>query len=58
MSDSQQCVEAAVRWWKSKRPVAWTPDQHYDNPLVNLVSEQERELGAAASLCAEEMEER
>jgi hypothetical protein len=31
----QQVLEAARRWWVSRRPLTWSERKHINNPLVN-----------------------
>jgi hypothetical protein len=37
-------ANAAVRWWKAKRPLAWSAEMHMENPAVNTTSPEERTL--------------
>lgn len=32
---SDRLLAAAVEWWKSKRPLSYSEEQHCDNPMVN-----------------------
>jgi hypothetical protein len=35
VSVKTEVVAAAIKWWKSHRPVGWTENQHLENPTVN-----------------------
>lgn len=35
MSPSRAVVIQAVKWWKMRRPVGWTMEQHLANPGIN-----------------------
>ncbi len=47
MSPSRAVVIQAVRWWKMRRPVGWTLEQHMTNPAVNTASEADKALAIA-----------
>lgn len=40
----QLVVAAAIRWWKSKRPLAYSHREHLENPRVNTVTDAETRL--------------
>lgn len=37
----------AVIWWVSRRPVSWTLEQHFHNPLAGCFSVHDRNLALA-----------
>lgn len=41
--------DAAVSWWRAKKPVGWGVRKHLQNPAVNCVTERERRLARAAA---------
>ena len=38
---------SAVIWWVSRRPIPWTLDQHFRNPLTGCFSVHDRTLALA-----------
>ena len=41
-------ITAAIKWWKSKRPVVFNEKQHLENPGINCTgSENEKRLAEA-----------
>lgn len=56
MSDTRAVVDAAVNWWRSKRPVGWNVWDHTANPTINTTTDRENELAVAVSVVVEEME--
>lgn len=40
---------AAVAWWRTKRPVIWTEEQHRKSPLVNCTTAAEKRLANAVA---------
>lgn len=42
-------VDAAKEWWRDHRPVAWSEDQHIDNPSVNISMPSGKRLAEAVS---------
>lgn len=40
---------AARRWWRMKRPVRWTHEQHIAKPQVNCVADAEKLLATAVA---------
>lgn len=42
-------ADAAVTWWKSKRPVGWTIAQHVIDPTINTAGYREKRLARAAA---------
>jgi hypothetical protein len=40
---------AAVAWWLTKRPVAWTEEQHRKSPRVNCLTAGEQRLANAVA---------
>lgn len=39
--------KAAIAWWKNKRPLEYTPKDHYLNPTINTVDNKEKALAHA-----------
>jgi hypothetical protein len=48
----------AVRWWLTKQPVAWTNEQHRENPTINCVGAAERLLAKAVCALPWQVEEK
>jgi hypothetical protein len=43
-------ADAAVDWWKTKKPVKWTKKKHLENPTINCTgSSLEKPLALAVS---------
>jgi hypothetical protein len=42
-------AEAAVAWWKERRPKGWSLEQHLADPMVNCGEDRERRLAGAVS---------
>jgi hypothetical protein len=43
-------ADAAVTWWRSKKPRGWSARKHIENPLVNCSTYRERLLARRASI--------
>lgn len=43
-SRERRIINAAVRWWERKKPVAWSREQHLAEPLVNTATKIEMSL--------------
>ena len=41
--------KAAMKWWKLKRPLAYTESQHIKNPTINCRNWPESNLAAEVS---------
>lgn len=51
--DASPVEKAALTWWRSKRPLAWSEAEHLANPKINTVlSEQRVALAVAKALKA------
>ena len=37
-------VLAAIQWWEMHRPIAYTKQQHIENPSVNTATASEKQL--------------
>ena len=44
---AERLAEALRGWWKMRRPVGWTEDQHRACPHVNLATDAEKALATA-----------
>lgn len=42
-------IECAERWWRSRRPIGWTIDDHLAQPVVNCVDAAEIALARAVA---------
>jgi hypothetical protein len=40
----KEIVEAAVRWWITKRPVGFNEEEHLIRPAIRIATPAEREL--------------
>lgn len=47
--EMQRIVDAACQWWMRKRPIAYTLDEHIENPKVNTRNDSEAELAKAVA---------
>lgn len=43
-ADQQAVLDAAVRWWETKRPANFTQEKHLLQPTVKVTTESERQL--------------
>lgn len=41
--------EAAIEWWKERRPKGWTEERHLAFPLANCLVETDRKLAREAA---------
>ena len=48
-SPLSEVEQAALAWWRSKRPAMWEEDDHLQIPRVNTSSEAEADLAWAVS---------
>jgi hypothetical protein len=46
---NEAVVRAAVRWFRTKRPVEFVDQEHLDNPEVNTVTDAEQNLAIAVA---------
>ena len=46
--------EAAIAWWKRRRPLGWTAEMHIANPTINCTSD-EYDLAKQASYLVKEI---
>lgn len=42
-------VQAALRWWRKRKPIAWSLDEHLRQPSVNCTTPSEHELAHACA---------
>jgi len=42
-------ADAAVTWWRAKKPKGWGVEKHLANPLVNCTTYREKLLARRAS---------
>lgn len=42
-------IDSAYAWWLTKRPVAYSAEQHLRNPAINTTGDRESELAHAVS---------
>lgn len=42
-------INRALAWWRSKRPIGWTSEDHLKNPTVNCVDGLEHALAKSAA---------
>jgi len=40
---------AAIEWWRMKKPMSFSFEDHLANPTVNCVAEQEKALAQAVA---------
>jgi|WetSurMetagenome_2_1015567.scaffolds.fasta_scaffold1537050_2 hypothetical protein len=40
---------AAIAWWRSRKPLAFTAAEHLENPCINTQSDAERRLAKAVA---------
>ena len=48
--DTAAVVQAAVWWWRTKRPMGWTQRQHLANPDVNTTTTAQSHLAYTVAL--------
>jgi hypothetical protein len=41
--------QAAIRWWRSKKPCVYTLAEHLANPTINTTTDWEKRLAQAAA---------
>ena len=39
-----EVVRAVHKWWRYKRPLRWSIIEHCDNPTINCMTEEEKNL--------------
>lgn len=50
MSPSEmKVVVEAVRWWKNRKPVFFTEEEHLENPKINCMTETEKRLAESVA---------
>jgi len=42
-------VLAAIQWWEMHRPIAYTKQQHIENPSVNTATDSEKQLAISVA---------
>jgi hypothetical protein len=42
-------ADAAVAWWKARKPADWSLEQHLAHPAINCDGDGERQLAQAAA---------
>lgn len=42
-------VLAAIQWWEMHRPIAYTKQQHIENPSVNTITDSEKQLAISVA---------
>jgi hypothetical protein len=45
----QAVAEAALAWWRSRRPRGWSLEQHLADPMVHCEGDHERRLAEAVA---------
>ena len=54
-----ELVEAAIAWWRDKKPIAWSDAEHLRNPEINLTGlETEKRLARAIAIAIMEADAR
>jgi hypothetical protein len=48
-AEEAAAVRAAVAWWRSRRPLDFSEDEHLANPTVNTTDGAEADLARAAA---------
>lgn len=48
-ADEHEVIEAAIRWWYTKRPLNFTEEQHLLRPTAKVTTPAERELCEAVA---------
>lgn len=48
-SDRDAMIGTILAWWRGRRPVGWTEQQHEAQPFVNLTAEWEKPIAAMAA---------
>ncbi len=48
-ADEQEVINAALRWWHTKRPLNFTEEQHLLRPTTKITTQAERELCEAVA---------
>lgn len=51
---SDAVVRAAMKWWRSRRPLAFSLEDHLENPTINTFDLQERSLARACAAIQKE----
>ena len=49
MTTQELLTDAAIEWWKGRRPVGWTEVQHLVNPQINTSTYSEKSLCLAVA---------
>ena len=45
----ERALRAAIKWWETRRPVAFTAAEHQANPTINTCTDEEARLARAVS---------
>ena len=53
MDLADKIVEAAMAWWRGRRPLEYSLRQHLSNPTINTMNDSERKLARACGELAE-----
>ena len=54
-----QVERAAIGWWRTRRPLDWSVEEHLETPAVNCVTYHEEKLAeAVAALIRKQYPER
>ena len=51
-------IHHAKRWWKNKRPIAFTEKEHHANPTINTLNGIEHCLAKAVSKLIQDQQEK
>lgn len=47
-------TQAAIAWWRAKRPTTWDESVHLDHPAINCQTRHERALAVAVAACVKD----
>lgn len=53
-AERDQLLDAAVAWWKVRRPKGWTDEQHMDIPRIERSGDAERWLATVVASILED----
>jgi hypothetical protein len=42
-------MKEAIKWWEAHRPTEYNLEDHLQNPIINCVTDAEKELAMAVS---------
>lgn len=56
MPETAAVIQAAISWWRGKRPSSWSEQDHFDSPTINAheTERSERLAQAVADLVSKE----